>query len=140
MLFYVFKNPIKRRLVYVSLQKNNRKTSHSVILRVRFSRFSLAIFNTFALYASVIFEQNSPWEESNICRLLPNTFQIFKVFLVYFWGPNLGLDPTNHIFHLKITTTNLKSCTELNKVINTRNVVGKKTSWYLRIFMKKSWI
>ena len=107
-------------------KKNNRKTSHSVILRVRFSRFSLAIFNTFALYASVIFEQNSPWEESNICRLLPNTFQIFKVFLVYFWGPNLGLDPTNHIFHLKITTTNLKSCTELNKVINTRNVVGKK--------------
>ena len=107
-------------------RKSNRKTSYSVILRVRFSRFSSAIFNTFALYASVFFEQNSPWEESGICRLLPNTFQIFKVFLVYFWSPNLWLDPTNHIFHQKATTTNLKSCTELDKVINTRNFVEKK--------------
>ena len=65
-------------------KKSNRKTSHSVILRVRFNRFSLTVFYTFALYASVIFEQNSPWEESNICHLLPNTFETFKVFLVYF--------------------------------------------------------
>ena len=85
----------------------------------------------------LIFEQNSPSEKSNICRLLPNTFQISKVFLLYFWSLKLGHDPANHIFTWKTAASNLKSSFELNKVITTRNFCRKKTSWYLWMFMKK---
>ena len=85
----------------------------------------------------LIFEQNSPREKSSICRLLPNTFQVFKVFLVYFWSLKLGLDPANHIFTWKTAARNLKSSIELNKVITTRNFCGKKTSRHLWMFMKK---
>ena len=114
--------------VYVSLQK---KAIEKLYIPSYFEFVStdspwLYLLHLLNLMPQLIFEQNSPWQESNICRLLPKYFQIFKIFLVYFWSSNLGLDPTNHIFHLKKKQTNLESCMELNKVINTRNFVEKK--------------
>ena len=75
----------------------------------------LYLIHLLKLMPQLIFEQSSLWEESDVCRLLPNIFQIFKILLVYFWSPNLVLDPANDIFHLKSTITDLKSCTELSQ-------------------------
>ena len=116
----------KRRLVYVSLwKKRNQKTSYSVILRVRFNRFSLAIINTFAQYASVNF-----WTELTLGKISAASCQIFFKFSRFSWSifEVRTWDVTLLIifFTWKTTTTNLKSCIELNKVTNTRNLVGKK--------------
>ena len=106
-------------------KKSNRKTSDSVILRVRFNRFSLAIINTFAQYASVNF-----WTELTLGKISAASCQIFFKFSRFSWSifEVRTWDVTLLIifFTWKTTTTNLKSCTELNKVTNTRNLVGKK--------------
>ena len=56
----------------------------------------------------------------------------WSIFEVRIWDLTLLI-----IFFTWKTTTNLKSCIELNKVIYTKNFCGKETSWYLRIFIKK---
>ena len=76
----------------------------------------------------LIFEQNSPWEESNICHLLPTTFQIFKFSQSIFEIRTCDLTLPIIFFTWKTATANLKSCIELNKAINTRKFCGKKTS------------
>ena len=113
-------------LVYVSLQKkSNRKTLDSVILQVRFNRFSLAIINTFAQYASVNF-----WTEFTLGKISAASCQIFFKFSRFSWSVfevrTWDLTLLIIFFTWKTTTTNLKSCIELNKVTNTRNPVGKK--------------
>ena len=131
----------ERCLVYVSLQtKSNRETSHSVILRVFFDRFSLAIFKTFAQYASVNFGK-----EVDICLgkkvISAASCQILFEFSRFSWSifevRSWDLTLLIIFFTWKTTTTNLKNCIE--KIINTINFCGKKISWYLQIFMKKSW-
>ena len=106
-------------------KKSNRKTSDSVILRVRFNRFSLAIINTFAQYASVNF-----WTELTLGEISVASCQIFFKFSRFSWSVfevrTWDLTLLIIFFTWKTTTANLKVCIELNKVTNTRNLVGKK--------------
>ena len=112
-------------------KKSNRKTLHSVILRVFFNRFSLVIFKTFAQYASVNFGK-----ESDIClgkKVISAAYcQMLFKFSRFSWSifEVRGWDFTLLIifFTSKTTTTNLKSYIELNKVINTINFCKMKIS------------
>ena len=55
------------------LEKKEEKEIEKLYIWVFFNRFFLAMFNTFA--PQLTFEQNPPWKESNIYRLL---LKIFK--------------------------------------------------------------